>query len=101
MIDWISAAVQWAPGWNVWSATKNGTPPYNKLQVNGPYNVFTGAKIQIIGPKAPVANEKIRLAAAAGVKIPVKAPDAAYLIEQATAMLSGGDWVSSYNDKPF
>ena len=78
VIDWISAAVQWAPGWNVWSATKNGTPPYDKLQVNGPYNVFAGAKIQIIGPKAPVANEKIRLAAAAGVKIPVKAPDAAY-----------------------
>jgi hypothetical protein len=103
VIDWISAAVQWAPGWNVWSATENGTPPYDKLQVNGPYNVFTGAKIQIIGPKAPVANEKIRLAAAAGVKIPVKAPDAEYWADQFAAGLGGGgtDWLSSYNDKPF
>ena len=102
VIDWISAAVQWAPGWNVWSATENGTPPYDKLQVNGPYNIFTGAKVQIIGPKAPVANEKIRLAAAAGVKIPVKAPDATYWSEQFAAGLGGGgdDWVSSYNDKP-
>jgi len=100
VIDWISAAVQWAPGWNVWSATENGTPPYDKLQVNGPYNVFTGAKIQIIGPKAPVASEKIRLAAAAGVKIPVKAPDATYWTEQATAAGSGEEWVASYNDKP-
>jgi len=102
VIDWISAAVQWAPGWNVWSATENGTPPYDKLQVNGPYNVFAGAKIQIIGPNAPVANEVIRLAAATGVKIPVKAADAAYWADQFAAGLGGGgkDWVSSYNDKP-
>jgi hypothetical protein len=100
VIDWISAAVQWAPGWTVWSATKNGTPPYNKLLVNGPYDVFAGAKIQVIGPKAPVASEKIRLAAAPGVKIPVKGPDAAYWTEQATAAGTGGEWVASYNDKP-
>ncbi len=100
VIDWISAAVQWAPGWTVWSATENGTPPYDKLLVNGPYNVFAGAKIQIIGPKAPVANEKIRLAAAAGVKIPANKPDAAYWVEQATAMGTGGEWVASFNDKP-
>jgi hypothetical protein len=102
VIDWISAAVQWAPGWNVWSATENGTPPYDKLQVNGPYNIFAGAKIQVIGPKAPVASEKIRLAAAAGAKIPVNAPDAAYWADQFAAGLGGGgtDWVSSYNDKP-
>jgi hypothetical protein len=62
--------------------------------------VFAGAKIQVIGEKAPVASKKIRLAAAAGVKIPVKAPDAAYWIEQATAMGTGGEWVASYNDKP-
>ncbi len=100
VVDWISAAVQWAPGWTVWSATKNGTPPYNKLQANGPYNVFAGAKIQVIGPKAPVASEKIRLAGAAGVKIPTEAPDAAYWTKQATAMGTGGEWIASYNDKP-
>jgi hypothetical protein len=102
VIDWISAAVQWAPGWSIWSATENGTPPFDKLQVNGPYNVFAGAKIQVIGPNAPVANEMIRLAAAAGVKIPVETADAAYWQEQYLAGLGGGgtEWVSSYNDKP-
>jgi len=102
VIDWISAALQWAPGWSIWSATENGTPPFDKLQVNGPYNVFAGAKIQVIGPNAPVANEMIRLAAAAGVKIPVETADAAYWQEQYLAGPGGGgtEWVSSYNDKP-
>jgi hypothetical protein len=98
--DWISAAVQWAPGWTVWSATENGLGAYENLLVTGPYNVFAGAKVQIIGPKAPVANEKIRLAAAAGVKIPVNAPDADYWVEQFTAMMGGDEWKASYNDKP-
>ena len=75
VIDWISAAVQWAPGWNVWSTTENGTPPYDRLLANGSFDIFAGAKIQVIGPKAPVASEKIRLAAAPGVKIPLPPPD--------------------------
>jgi hypothetical protein len=100
VIDWISAAVQWAPGWTVWSATKNGLGPFENLLVNGPYNIFAGAKIQAIGPKAPVASEKIRLAAAAGVKIPLKTPDADYWVEQATKAGTGDKWVASYNDKP-
>ena len=106
MIDWISAAVQWAPGWNVWSATKNGSliPPLGfdgaNLSANGPYNIFAGTKIQIIGPKAPVANETIRLAAAAGVKIPVKTPDAAYWADQFAAATGTGEWLGASNDKP-
>ena len=68
----------------------DAAPDYAKLLVNGPYNIFAGAKIQIIGPKAPVASEKIRLAAAAGVKIPVKQPDAAYWTDQFTAMTHRG-----------
>jgi hypothetical protein len=58
VLDWISAAVQWAPGWTVWSATDNGANvmglDYANLTANGPYNVFAGAKVQIIGPDAPV-----------------------------------------------
>ena len=106
VIDWISAAVQWAPGWNVWSATENGSPipPAGfdgaNLLANGPYNVFAGAKIQIIGPSAPVANETIRLAAAAGVKIPVNAPDAAYWADQFAAATGTDQWVGAYTDKP-
>lgn len=98
--DWISAAVQWAPGWTVWSGIDNGTPPNDKLLVTGPYNVFAGAKLQIIGPKAPVANETMRLAAATGIKIPVQYPDNDYWTEQFTAMMGGEEWHASYADKP-
>lgn len=98
--DWISAAVQWAPGWNVSSAIDGGVGPYANLLLTGPYNVFVGAKVQVIGPKAPVANEKIRLAAATGVKVPTKFPDADYWAEQAAALGGGDEWHAGYNDKP-
>ena len=75
VIDWLSAAVQWDPGLNIWSATNNGTPPYDRLVANGLYAVFVAAKMQVIGPQAPIASEKIRLAAAPGVKIPMSVPD--------------------------
>jgi hypothetical protein len=105
VIDWISAAIQWAPGWTVWSATKNGAVvapglDYANLTVNGPYDVFAGAKIQIVGSKAPVASQKIRLAVAPGVKIPVMQPDAAYWSDQFTAATTGDTWLGAYNDKP-
>jgi hypothetical protein len=105
VIDWISAAVQWAPGWSVWSATKNGTIVFPgldnaNLTANGPYNIFAGAKVQIVGPKAPVASEKIRFAAATGVKIPLKRPDADFWSDQFTAGTTGDTWLGAYNDKP-
>ncbi len=104
VVDWISAALQWAPGWTVWSATKNGAIvsglDYANLTVNGPYDVFAGAKVQVVGPKAPVASQKVRLAAALGVKIPVMMPDAGYWNDQFTAATTGGTWLGAYNDKP-
>jgi hypothetical protein len=105
VIDWISAAVQWAPGWNVWSSTDNGAIvfpglDYANLTANGPYNIFAGAKVQIIGPDAPVKNERIRLAAATGVKIPVNSADPDYWADQFTAANTGEAWAGVYPDKP-
>jgi hypothetical protein len=95
--DWLSAAVQWAPGWNVWSDLyQQTTAPMDKATVNGPYDIFAGAKIQIIGEKAPVAMEKIRLAVAPGVKIPLPAPDWQKQTDKATA---GDPWILMTPDK--
>jgi hypothetical protein len=105
VIDWISAAVQWAPGWNVWSATENGVIvfpglDYANLTANGPYNVFAGAKVQIVGPDAPVESERFRFAAATGVKIPVNTGDPDYWSDQFTAGTGGDEWAGVYPDKP-
>jgi len=77
--DWITAAVQWVPGWTLWS-----TMGFDDVVIPGPTtlylsqatlgsfgDLFVGAKVQIVGPKAPVQNSDMRFAAAAGVKVPM------------------------------
>ena len=76
--DWISAGVVWAPGANLWSQTDLKVAPifdFTKANVNVPYDPLVGFKLQLIGPKAPYASDKVRLAVAPGVKIPLPAPD--------------------------
>lgn len=75
--DWISAAIQWAPGYTVWSVLDGFAfgPFEPDANANGPNDIFAGAKLQIVGPKAPVANEMVRFAIAPGVKIPLGDPD--------------------------
>ena len=74
VIDWITAAVQWVPGWTPWSDLE-GASGLKDSNTNGVADIFVGAKIQIIGPKAPVANDTFRLAVAPGVIIPLPGPD--------------------------
>jgi len=62
--DWITGAVQWAPGWNVWSDMDRTGMDAN---INGLYDIFVGAKIQIVGEKAPVQNSMFRFAVAPGI----------------------------------
>jgi hypothetical protein len=73
--DWITGAVQWAPGWNVWSDMDISLSPLStsKININGVYDIFVGAKLQIVGEKAPVQNSLFRFAVAPGVKIPLPA----------------------------
>ena len=65
--DWITGAVQWAPGMNLYSDFSS--VPNQKAE--GPFELFTGAKFQLVGPAAPVQNDMFRFAAAAGVMIPM------------------------------
>jgi hypothetical protein len=64
--DWISAAVQWAPGYNVYSNIEN-----SKQTSNGPFEAFVGAKVQVVGENAPAASDMFRVAFAPGVMVPL------------------------------
>ncbi len=71
--DFITAAVQWAPGVNVWSKIDNEM--MEDANVNGMFDLFVGAKIQIVGEKAPSVSESLRFAVAPGLVIPMPGPD--------------------------
>ena len=79
VIDWITAAIQWAPGWTAWSDVTPTAGPFAgstaTLDTNGLADLFVGAKIQIVGEKAPVQNDTFRFAVAAGITIPLPGPD--------------------------
>ena len=69
--DWMSAALQWTPGWYAWSdLALTPSLPVN-FNVNGYDDLFAGAKIQIVGEKGLVENKQFRFAVAPGVKIPM------------------------------
>jgi hypothetical protein len=78
IIDWITGAIQWAPGWNVWSDVDQSFGPQvgdKDVNLKGFGDIFVGAKIQIIGADAPVKNTSLRFALGPGVKIPLPGPD--------------------------
>ncbi len=65
--DWISAAVQWGPGYNLYSDIENN----ENAKAIGAFELFTGAKIQILGDQGLVKNDKFRFAVAPGIMIPM------------------------------
>ncbi|MDR2662545.1 MAG: hypothetical protein LBC31_06060 [Treponema sp.] len=104
VIDWITAALQWAPGWTVWSDVDKKVPfglnatgqqafSDSSVNGNGPADIFLGAKIQIIGEKAPVKSTMFRFAVGPGVKIPLPATDMKEQLENA----ADGDAVTAAN----
>jgi hypothetical protein len=93
IVDWITAALQWTPGWRFASSFDNpenipgqqlddaGVPanfiPDNEnLTSKGLNDLFVGAKFQIVGENAPVPNEQHRFAIAAGTIVPLTNYDA-------------------------
>jgi hypothetical protein len=95
--DWVSAAVQWAPGWNIWSEFDNPTLLLDdNARANGPFDIFAGAKIQILGEKGLMPSEMLRLAFAPGVKIALPDPD---WQEQANNKADGDPWKAESVDK--
>jgi len=89
---WITGAVQWTPGINAWSdvdrvsIAKNGSG-----EVADMGDIFLGAKIQIIGPKAPVQDDMLRLAVAPGIKIPLPGPDFSKELNKSTPTVNAID----------
>ena len=73
VISWISAAIQWAPGINIWSEVDAGLPVDTVINDMG--DLFVGAKIQVMGSQAPIRTDDYRLAFAPGIKIPMPGPD--------------------------
>jgi hypothetical protein len=88
IIDWITGAIQWAPGWNVWSDVDFSHPQLGEVDANlkGFGDIFVGAKMQIIGATALVKSSSLRLALGPGVKIPLPGPD---FTEEYTNMTTG------------
>ncbi|MDX9958554.1 MAG: hypothetical protein RBT68_08950, partial [Spirochaetia bacterium] len=91
--DWNSAAVQWAPGVNLRSEVDSAGDDIN---VNGLSDIFVGAKIQIVGEKAPVQSSAMRFAVATGAKIPLPGAD---MEEQFTNYIAGDATTFQQADK--
>lgn len=93
--DWLTAALQWAPGYNVWSDP--GLPaPFDKGTANGAFDLFAGAKVLILGDTGFVPNETMRFAAALGVKIPMPGAD---FDKEYDNMLAGDPFIAADPDK--
>ncbi len=71
--DWITAAVQWAPGWTIWSDVDLAFD--EDAELHRFFDMFAGAKVQIIGENAPVRRGDMRFAFAPGLKFPLGYPD--------------------------
>ncbi|MCL2319499.1 MAG: hypothetical protein FWC45_05390 [Treponema sp.] len=99
--DWITGAVQWTPGWTPWSDAKAAAPSAMASQIKGDINangvadLFAGAKIQIVGTKAPVKNDMFRFSVAPGVIIPMPGPNFQdqmdNIVAEKTATLASND----------
>lgn len=89
--DWISAAFQWAPGYTFSSEIGD-----TDAKLNGAYDIFAGAKIQIVGPKALVPHESFRFAVAPGVKIPLPGAD---FEEEVDNVMAGDEFIAQDADK--
>ncbi len=92
--DWITAALQWTPGWNFATTLDEPVPQQppvsnDNIVVKGLNDLFIGAKVQIVGEDAPVLNEQHRFAFAAGAIAPLSTYDAE---EERENFLAGDDF---------
>ncbi len=93
--NWLSAAVRWTPGWNIWSAFDFQTSPDDMLTANGPYDLHAEARFQIVGQQGLLRSDRLRLALAPVGKIALPPPD---WQEQANRALDGKHWTQFTND---
>jgi len=79
--DFLTAAIQWTPGVNLWSKIDRPV----SMHVNGFFDLFAGAKVQMVGQKGFISNETIRFAVAPGIKIPTPGANFAKELENFNA----------------
>ncbi|MFP3040950.1 hypothetical protein LQZ19_03905 [Treponema primitia] len=94
IIDWITGAIQWAPGVTI-ASDVDAAVGTSDVNANGLADIFVGGKIQIIGENAPVKSSQLRFAVGPGVKIPLPGPD---FKEQAKNATKGDDVTASNGD---
>ena len=74
--DWLTAGVQWTPGWTFNSNIDFETDfPNDNLVSTGVNDLFVGFKAQVLGPNGLAPNQQVRLAITPGVKIPLSQYD--------------------------
>ncbi len=94
IIEGVNIAAQWVPGYNI-SSTIDGT--LEDAKVTGAYDLFVGAKAQIIGDQGLASkNETMRFAAAAGFVVPLPGAD---FEEQADNALAGDEFIIDDPDR--
>ena len=72
--DWITGALQWAPGYT-FSSDVDGSN-YKKANLADAADLFIGGKVQLIGAKTPILkSDTVRLSMGTGVKVPLSHPD--------------------------
>jgi hypothetical protein len=69
--DWVSAQVLWLPGVNVWS-TMEDDMRYGYFS-----DMFLGGKVGILGSRALIKRDDMRLSAAVGIRAPFPSKDGA------------------------
>ena len=70
--DSVTAALQWVPGHNLYSDVEE----MEDVELSGAYDLFAGAKIQILGDHGFVKNDQFRFSMAPGLRIPLDSYDA-------------------------
>lgn len=89
--DWITAALQWAPGTILYSDFSGN----DQLSTDGAYELFVGAKLQFVGEKGLSQSDVIRFAVAPGIMVPMAfsydaEEEAANLAATVVYSMSGG-----------
>lgn len=95
IIEGVNIAAKWIPGYVVYTKFEDS----DKAKLNGPFDLFLGAKVQILGDR-PVAetlkNETMRFAVAAGAVVPLPGAD---FDEQRANILAGDEFIAADVDR--
>lgn len=94
--DWLTAALQWTPGWHFSSSVSSDVAAAEKQLFTGVNDLFVGAKAQILGDQGIVPHDMFRFAAAAGALVPLSQYDAA---DELANMMAGDDFRPGRTDR--